>query len=81
MVVSVQFHGVHRTITRVNEIELSLSSNARVTDLIAQVKAAYPDLHLSPNDFQISINDRISTPEHPLGSNDTVAFLPHIGGG
>jgi len=81
MVISVQFHGVHRAITRVNKIDLSLSSDARVKDLISRIKAAYPDLHLSPGDFMVSINDRISTLEHPLGANDTVAFLPHIGGG
>ena len=81
MVVSVQFHGVHRAITRINETEVFLSSAARVSDLVKHVKCAYPDLHISQDDFVVSINDQISTVDHPLHSDDKVAFLPHIGGG
>jgi molybdopterin converting factor small subunit len=81
MVVSVQFHGVHRAVTRINEVEIFLRSDARVSDLVRHIKRTYPDLHLSQDDVAVSINDRVSTVNHPLHSDDTVAFLPHIGGG
>ena len=64
-----------------NEMRFLLSSDARVSDLVTRIKGAYPDLHLSQDDFVVSINDQISSVNHPLHSDDMVAFLPHIGGG
>jgi len=81
MVVSVQFHGVHRAITRVNEIRLSLSSNARISDLFKRIERSYPDLQLSQEDITVSINDQVSTVNQPLNPEDKITFLPHIGGG
>ena len=81
MFVSVQFHGVHRAITRNNEVAFSVSAGARVSDLVVHIQRTYPNLHLSQDDFVVSINDQISSVDHPLHSDDTVAFLPHIGGG
>ncbi|MBC8176034.1 MAG: MoaD/ThiS family protein [Desulfobacteraceae bacterium] len=81
MRVSVQFHGVHRAITRVNEIRLALASNARVSDLFKHIQCTYPDLQLSQDDIMVSINDQLSTMNHPLNSEDKISFLPHIGGG
>ena len=81
MVVSVQFHGVHRAITRINEIRLSLAPNARVSDLFKHIQRTYPDLQLSQDDIMVSINDQVSTMNHSLNSEDKISFLPHIGGG
>ena len=81
MKVSVQFHGVHRAIARVNEIRLSLSSNARVSDLFKHIQCTYPDLQLSQDDIMVSINDQVSTMNPSLNPEDKISFLPHIGGG
>ena len=81
MVVSVQFYGVQRAMTRVNEIQLSLSGGAQVSDLFKQIKRSYPDLLLSKDDIMVSINDQMSTMDHTLSPCDRVTFLPHIGGG
>ena len=81
MKVSVQFHGVHRAITRINEIRFSLSSNARVSDLLKHIQSAYPDLQLNQDDIMVSINDQVSTINHSLNPEDEISFLPHIGGG
>ena len=81
MKVSVQFHGVHRAITQVNEIRLALASNARVSDLFTYIERTYPDLQLSQDDIMVSINDQVSTINHSLNPEDKISFLPHIGGG
>lgn len=81
MKVLVQFHGVHRAITRVNEIRFALPSNARVSDLIKRIERTYPDLQLSQDDIMVSINDQVSTMNHSLNPEDKISFLPHIGGG
>ena len=81
MKVSVQFHGVHRAITRVNEIRFALDSNARVSDLFKHIQCTYPDLELSRDDIMISINDQVSTMNHSLHAEDKISFLPHVGGG
>lgn len=81
MKVLVQFHGVHRAITRVNEVRFALASNARVSDLFKRIERTYPDLQLSQDDIMVSINDRVSTMNHSLNPEDKISFLPHIGGG
>ena len=81
MKVSVQFHGVHRAITRVNEIRFALASNARVSDLFSHIQSTYPDLQLSKDDIIVSINDQVSSINHSLNPEDKISFLPHIGGG
>lgn len=81
MRVSVQFHGVHRAITRVNEVRFALASNARVSDLFKRIERTYPDLQLSQDDIMVSINDQVSTMNHSLNPEDKISFLPHIGGG
>jgi len=81
MRVSVEFHGVHRAITRVNKTRVSLSSNARVRDLLQHIQQTYPGLHLCQNDIMISINNRVSGLNHTLNPEDRISFLPHIGGG
>ena len=81
MRVLVEFHGVHRAITRVNELEVSIDSDSRVSDLLARVEDAFPGLHLGGGDIMISINDRVSSLDRSLRPRDRVSFLPHIGGG
>ena len=81
MKVSVQFHGVHRAITQVNEIRFVLASNARVSDLFKRIELTYPDLQLSQNDIMVSINVPVSSQGHDLTPEDKISFLPHIGGG
>lgn len=81
MKVSVQFHGVHRAITRVNEIRFALASNARVSDLLKHIQCTYPDLELNQGDIMVSINNKVSSVNHPLSSEDEISFLPHVGGG
>jgi len=81
MVVSVQFHGGQRALTRTHEIQVPLQEDGRVSDVFVYVKNRYPDLKLSQEAVLVSVNDKVSTMNHVLNSADRITFLPHIGGG
>jgi molybdopterin converting factor small subunit len=81
MVVSVQFQGAQREVTRKREIEVPVSRDARVKDVIAYVKGCYPELTLTRKEVLITVNNTVSNKNHVLKSNDKITFVPHIGGG
>ena len=81
MVVSVQFHGVQRALTRTREIQMTFHKPSRVRDLLKNIKACYPGLPINEDAFLVTVNDNVSTINHILKPNDKIAFLPHIGGG
>ena len=67
--------------TNQDQVEVPISENDRVGDLFEHLQGCFPDLQLAAEDVTITVNDTISTVAHTLNPNDTVAFLPHIGGG
>jgi molybdopterin converting factor small subunit len=81
MVVSVQFFGVQRALTRAYEIQVPLAEAGDVNNLLEFLKTAYPDLILSKEEVTVSVNNSISSFDQSLNPHDTVCFLPHIGGG
>jgi molybdopterin converting factor small subunit len=81
MFVSVQFHGIQRVVTRVEEIQVPVSDDALLEDVIGYIKDCYPDLTLSEGMVRVLVNNNLSKLNHNLNSNDKITFLPHIGGG
>lgn len=81
MVVSVQFYGAQRALTKTSEILVPLQKDGRVSDIFRHVRSWYPDLKLSKKDVLVSVNNKVSRMDHVLMANDKIAFLPHIGGG
>jgi molybdopterin converting factor small subunit len=81
MVVSVQFFGIQRELTRKHEIEIPISKDFQVKDVIRYLKHCYPDLALSQEEVLITVNNTVSNLNHILKSRDKITFLPHIGGG
>jgi len=81
MVVSVQFCGVQRSLTRTNEMEIPLPNEGRVRDVFAYLLACFPGLPLNNDSVFVTVNNKISNIEQTLRPHDTVTFLPHIGGG
>jgi molybdopterin converting factor small subunit len=81
MVVSVQFCGVHRTLTKRHEIQVPIFENGRVSDVFVYVRGQYPELPLSETDTLVTVNNNVSTMDHVLYPDDKITFLPHIGGG
>jgi molybdopterin converting factor small subunit len=81
MVVSIQFSGGLRTLTRKDEITVRCLDEARVIDVFRYVKSSYPNLLLREADIFVTVNDKITDLNHNLRANDRIGFLPHIGGG
>ena len=81
MYVSVTFLGLQRTQTRTNQIQIPLSKETSVAEVLAQVKQRYPELPFAEGSLLVAVNDKISSMEKMLQDNDNVTFLPFLGGG
>jgi molybdopterin converting factor small subunit len=81
MVVSVNFFGLQRKLTRTHTIQVPLSNKTRVGDILDYVRENYPDLPLSEDTVLITVNNHISSIDRDLRANDQISFIPHIGGG
>jgi molybdopterin converting factor small subunit len=81
LAISIQFFGTHRNITRTDSVHMPLIEKARVTDALEYVRNLYPALHLDKRMVLATVNQNIVSLDTELRENDTVIFLPHIGGG
>ena len=81
MVVSIEFLGMQRLLTKTDGISMPITEKTRVIDAIEYVRHQYPALHLEEGTILITVNHEIASPDRRLRANDTVLFLPFIGGG
>jgi molybdopterin converting factor small subunit len=81
MVVSVDFNGSQRAVTRTGKIEVQLEKGKRVHDVLSHVRDLYQDLFLQEDSCTVTVNNKVSDKEQVLESNDRVSLIPHIGGG
>ena len=81
MIASIEFLGMQRAITKTNSIDMPISEETRVNDALEYVRHRYPELHLDEGMSLITVNHEIASLDRILKANDTVSFLPFIGGG
>ena len=81
MVVSVSFNGVQRRVTSTDQIQVSVSEKARVTDVLRFIRGCYPDIPINKDAVLVMINSELSNLDQVLKENDQICFIPHIGGG
>lgn len=81
MIASIEFLGMQRAITKTNSLDMPISEKTRVNDALEYVRHRYPDLHLDEGMSLITVNHEIASLDRILKANDTVSFLPFIGGG
>jgi molybdopterin converting factor small subunit len=81
MIVSIEFMGMQRAVTKTNSIEMPITEKTRVNDALEYVRQKYPDLHLDEGMVMITVNYQIASLDKILKANDTVSFLPFISGG
>ncbi len=60
---------------------MSITGKALVSDAINYARNRYPDLPLDDDILLITVNDEVASRDKVLKANDTVCFLPGIGGG
>ena len=81
MNVSVSFHGIQRKILRQSRIDVKLQDEARVSDLLHNIRQTYPQIALDENAMVITVNDHVSSVNQSLQLNDHISLIPHLGGG
>lgn len=81
MVVTIDFHGTQRTVTRTDGIDMPITSETRATEALEYVRRQYPDLPLAEGAVLITVNHEMASPDRVLRQDDSVSFLPFIGGG
>jgi len=81
MQVSIEFLGNQRIITRTDSINLSMTEKMTVNDALEYVRQQYPELPLDEGMILITVNKVIVPLDRILSTNDTISFLPPIGGG
>lgn len=81
MGVSIQFLGMQRAVARTDSIHMPMTGETRVSDVLEYVRHRYPDLPLNEGIVLVAVNQRMATLDRVLDANDTVSFLPFIGGG
>jgi len=60
---------------------MPIAEKARVTDALEYVRQRYPELPLDEESVLITVNQEQASLDTMLKPNDTVSFLPSIGGG
>ncbi|MBW2207939.1 MAG: MoaD/ThiS family protein [Deltaproteobacteria bacterium] len=81
MVISVDFNGSQREVTRTRKIEIQLKKGKRVNDVLSHVKDLYPELSLPEDTYLVTVNNQVTGKEQILKANDRISLIPHIGGG
>jgi molybdopterin converting factor small subunit len=81
MVVSVKFLGMQRIVTNTDSIDIPITGNTKVHDALEYVRQQYPSLPLDEGMVTATVNLQVASLDRILRDNDTVSFLPIIGGG
>ena len=79
--VTVRLFAAPREFFGKSQIEVTLPSGAKLSDLIEQLSADYPGLGKYLPYSKLAVNHAISTPQTTLNDRDEVALLPPVGGG
>ena len=81
MVVSIEFLGIQRILTKKDSISMPITEGTRANDALEYIKHRYPELSLNSEIIIITVNHEMASLDRILNVNDTVSFLPHISGG
>ncbi len=79
--ISIEFFGVQRTITKTDRIQVPLDGMKSAQDAFNFVRSKYPQLPIDDGAVLITVNHVAVSPDRLLRPNDTVCFVPGIGGG
>ena len=81
MMVSVKFLGMQRVVTKKDSINIPITGEMTVKDILEFVKNLYPNLNLDEEMLFVTVNQEKASLDRLLSADDTVSFLPHISGG
>jgi molybdopterin converting factor small subunit len=81
MKVSIEFFGTQRVIAKTDRIDMTITEDATVSDVLEYVKRRYHALQLDEGMVIVTVNKQIASLDRVLSTGDTVSFLPFISGG
>ena len=81
MMVSVKFLGMQRVVTKKDSVNIPITGEMTVKDILELVKNLYPGLNLDEEMLFVTVNQEKADLDRLLMADDTVSFLPHISGG
>jgi molybdopterin converting factor small subunit len=79
--VSIEFHGTQRILASTDGIVMPITGRTTVNDALGYVRQKYPALSLEDGMILATVNLENSPLDRVLKENDSVSFLPIIGGG
>jgi molybdopterin converting factor small subunit len=79
--VLIEFIGMQRSVTGAPSMEMPISANSMVRNVLEYVKKQYPALPLDGGDMFITVNHEVTGPDRMLHAGDIISFIPAIGGG
>lgn len=81
MMVSVKFLGMQRVVTKKDSVNIPITGEMTVKDILEFVKNLYPNLNLDEEMLFVTVNQEKASLDRLLSADDTISFLPHISGG
>lgn len=81
MVVLIEFLGPQRTAASSDGIKMPITENTTVKDALDYVRHKYPHIELDETLAIITVNHQVAGLDRILKPNETVCFLPFVGGG
>ena len=81
MTISIDFFGKIRSAARTDSITMPITGRSRVFDALAYVRKQYPDLPLRDDCMVVTVNHEVARLDQLLRPNDSVTFVPFVGGG
>ena len=78
--VSVLLFGITRDLTGQSKVLVSLSEQARVSDLLSQLHQEYPAL-AAIKSLLVAVNGEYAEADQLVGHNDEIALIPPVSGG
>lgn len=81
MTISIDFFGKMRAAAQAGSIHMPITAESRVQDALQYVREQYPEIPLQDDTLVVTVNHKVARLDQLLQPNDTVVFVPFIGGG
>lgn len=81
MKITVRFFSEHRKVVGKEKIEMNISKDTKISDILDILIEEYPELNKLRKFTLVSLNHEYSGMDDNLKEEDELAFFPPVGGG
>ncbi len=79
--VSIEILGMNGVIAKTNHIKMPVTEKTTGVDALDYIISKYPDITIHKDAVIVAVNHEVVPMDKLLQANDTISFLPPIGGG